>query len=101
MKKIEGYKHYYITEDGKVWSDHKKDYVCIWNHTTMGYPIVTLWKQNKAIKHYLHRLLAEAFIPNPENKPLVRHLDDDPQNYSLDNLVWGNKSENALDWRRR
>ena len=101
MKKIDGYKHYYITEEGRVWSSYKKDYVSTYNHTTMAYPMVMLWKNNKAVKHYIHRLLAIAFIDNPDNKPLVRHLDDNPQNYSLENLAWGDKSENALDWRRR
>lgn len=42
----------------------------------------------------LHRLLAEAFIPNPYNKPEIDHIDGNPQNNSLDNLRWVNHKEN-------
>ena len=42
----------------------------------------------------LHRLLAEAFIPNPENKPWVDHIDGDRQNNCLSNLRWCTRAEN-------
>lgn len=45
----------------------------------------------------LHRLLAEAFIPNPENCPMVCHYDDDPDNNDLSNLRWGTAKDNAKD----
>jgi len=41
-----------------------------------------------------HRLIALAFIPNPENKPLVLHINDDPTNYLIENLQWGTQREN-------
>lgn len=44
-----------------------------------------------------HRLVAEAFLPNPENLPIVRHLDDNPLNNSVDNLAWGTYKDNAQD----
>ena len=43
----------------------------------------------------LHRLLAKAFIPNPENKDTVNHIDGDPSNNKLDNLEWMTQSENS------
>jgi hypothetical protein len=49
-----------------------------------GYLSVCLSKQMK----YIHRLMAEAFIPNPENKPSVDHIDGNPQNNCVDNLRW-------------
>lgn len=45
----------------------------------------------------LHRLLAEAFIPNPDHYPMVCHNDDDPDNNDLSNLRWGTASDNAAD----
>ena len=45
---------------------------------------------------YIHRLLAKHFIPNPENKSEVNHIDGKPSNNNLNNLEWCTKSENAL-----
>jgi hypothetical protein len=59
-----------------------------------GYIQVQLWKNGKSIDKSLHRLVAEAFIPNPQNKPEVNHKDGDKQNNSVDNLEWSSSKEN-------
>lgn len=51
----------------------------------------------KRTHNYLHRLVAEAFIPNPDGLPLVRHMDDDTSNNHVDNLAWGTHHDNRLD----
>lgn len=45
----------------------------------------------------VHRLVAEAFVPNPEGHPGVLHWDDNPANNTVENLRWGNQSQNNLD----
>lgn len=62
------------------------------NHSS-GYYCIDLWKDNKGKKYAIHRLVAEAFIPNPLNKPTVDHIDGNRTNNSVDNLRWATYSE--------
>lgn len=59
-----------------------------------GYAEVQLWKGNKGTHKRLHRLFAEAYIPNPNGLPCINHRDENPMNYSLDNLEWCDQSYN-------
>lgn len=60
-----------------------------------GYLTVRLSNNGKVVNYSVHRLLAEAFIPNPENKPCVNHKDGNKLNNSLDNLEWVTYAENT------
>ena len=59
------------------------------------YKKVALWKDGKYKHFYVHRLVAEAFIPNPDNLPIVNHKDEDGTNNLPNNLEWCDKSYNA------
>lgn len=53
-----------------------------------GYKIVGLWKNNEQCMKQVHRLVAEAFIPNTNNLPCVNHKDENPSNNDVTNLEW-------------
>ncbi len=59
-----------------------------------GYPIVALCRAGKPRYEYVHRLVAKAFIPNPDNLPCVNHKDETRTNNNVDNLEWCTKQYN-------
>lgn len=61
------------------------------------YKIVFLKKGNKK-KFKVHRLVAIHFIPNPDNKPFVNHIDRDKRNNHISNLEWVTEAENTKHW---
>ncbi len=59
---------------------------------------VHLYNNDKKMKTYpIHRLVAQAFIPNPNNLPNVCHKDDNPKNNKVSNLFWGTTQDNVKD----
>ena len=63
-----------------------------------GYPYYTLRTINGGRKHVkIHRVLAEWLIPNPNNLPMVRHLNDNKLDWRLENLAWGTQQDNESD----
>lgn len=59
-----------------------------------GYLYCTLWKDGNHKRFAIHRMVAEAFIPNPDGLPQVNHLDGDKHNNNVFNLEWCNQSRN-------
>jgi len=96
---ILGYEERYsITQDGKIWSFPRKYCKGKWlkpARDELGYLSITLCKNNQPKGFSVHRLVAQTFIPNPENKPEVNHKDCNPSNNNLENLEWCTYKENS------
>ena len=60
-----------------------------------GYLMIDLYKNGEGKWFRVHRLVAEAFIPNPNNYPIVLHLDNNKSNNHYNNLKWGTVQENT------
>lgn len=89
---------YEISNIGRVRSKHKhtksKDGIIKERKTRNGYCHVELWKNGTGVDRYIHRLVALAFIPNPNNLPEINHKDENPSNNCVDNLEWCDRTYN-------
>ena len=83
---------YSIDSDGNIYN-HKRNIILKPRKSGYGYLSVTMYN-NKT--RYVHKLIAEFFIPNPENKSQVNHKDGNKLNNSIDNLEWCTVRENLL-----
>ena len=92
--KISRNTNYSINENGEVKNDNTGRIKMPFMNKKNQYLMIDLWKDNKSYKVPIHRLVAEAFIPNPENKPCVDHIDGNRKNNSIENLRWATYSEN-------
>lgn len=93
-KDIKGFEGLYkINEYGDIYSNYingiMKPYL-----SNKGYKLINLYKNNKKYKFTIHKLVAINFIPNPNNLPIVLHLDNNKLNTHYLNLKWGTYSEN-------
>jgi len=102
MKDIAGYENRYaVTKDGRVWSYPKRRSSCNgkWLKSTVnsrGYPTVGLHKNQQVKRWTVHRLVALAYVSNPDSKPQLNHKDGNKTNNHMGNLEWCTNRENYL-----
>lgn len=98
-KVVVGYEGLYEVSDlGRVRSlnYNKTGVIQVMKHKVnkLGYQSVHLSKEGKAKTLYVHRLVAQAFIPNPDNLPEVNHKDENPSNNRVENIEWCDRTYN-------
>lgn len=91
-RSIEGFENYYVSNFGKVKTPRGKLLKEHFNYK--GYVMVSLSKHNKCKLLSLHRIVAKAFIPNPNQLPCINHIDEDKTNNCINNLEWCDNAYN-------
>ena len=93
MKEIKDFPGYYITEDGRVFSDKQSKLKELkLSKNKYGYLRIVLNRVSRDI----HRLVAKTYIENPNNLPQVNHIDENKLNNDVSNLEWITQKENAI-----
>ena len=94
--------YYDISNKGRIRSYHnhghnklKTPRLLNWSLDVSGYEVKTISVDTKPVNIKAHRVIAEAFIPNPENKPYINHLNSNPSDNRIENLEWCTASENT------
>lgn len=105
-KSVEGFDYYKVNQKGEVMSvgrdvpHQKSGHLSIKERVLKpklhnGYHTIAIYKDKKSYMKLVHRLVAQAFIPNPENKEFVNHKDFNRINNKIENLEWVTRQENA------
>ena len=103
-KDIKGFEGFYqVSNFGRVkslggWcgSAKRREKIRATSLTKDGYAKVRLMHQGKDKTMRVHRLVAEAFIPNPEGKTTINHIDGNKENNRVDNLEWADRTEQMI-----
>ena len=95
QKSLDNYSKYLISETGKIYSLFSNKVLTPTLEPNIGYYRVKMVSDDGEKKTFLvHRLVALAFIPNPDNKAEVNHIDGDRLNNDVSNLEWVTREEN-------
>jgi hypothetical protein len=98
---IQGYEGLYsVTPDGRVWSHPKgtntKNGRWLSLDNSGRYPVVGLTKDGSTKRHSVHRLVAKAYVPNPDSLPQVNHINGNRTDNRAENLEWATASDNLI-----
>lgn len=91
-KDVKGFDGYEISNLGNIKRNGRLLKLSAWNQ----YKTIRLRTESNEKTVYIHRLVAMAFIPNPENKPMINHIDGNKLNNTVSNLEWCTRQENEI-----
>ena len=94
-KTIEGFPNYAVSEDGQV-KNQKRNRILKQAPDSDGYLVVSLYYKGNRTVSKVHRLVAKAFIPNPDNLPGVNHIDEIKSHNWKSNLEWSTCEHNSI-----
>ena len=97
-KSVNGYANYEISSCGRIRNATTERML---KPSDSGYQVINLRKNGKSKTHYVHRLVAEAFVDNPTEKRTVDHIDSDRRNNCLSNLRFASVAENSRTTKKR
>lgn len=99
-----GYPGYYVSASGYILGPgslgRESHILKSYSNDKYGHQMVDIYVNGKRTHKYVHRLVANAFIPNYKRYPEVCHIDGDPNNNSVSNLRWGTHVDNMNDARK-
>jgi len=96
LRSIPGFQHYYATEDGRIFSEKRKEIIELKGSVSAdGYQVVQLMNNNKKEKYRVHRIIALTWLSNLRNLEIVNHKDGNKLNNNVNNLEWVTHSENS------
>ena len=98
-KRIDGYANYEVSNFGRV-SNAKTERILKGSPGAQGYLSVGLYKDGKKKTHNIHALVAHEWIPNPDGKRCVDHIDGEKTNNNWENLRWATHSENGMNQKK-
>lgn len=105
LKHVKDFPNYLVSDTGRVYNNAKDCRPLSLETLKDGYPCVSLYHEGRKKFAYVHKLVAEAFLPCPEEGEVVMHLNDVKTDNRAVNLRWGSREENTSHmkvpfWRR-
>jgi len=102
-RQVEKFEKYFVSNLGRVKKIFPNRELVMQQYSHhKGYKFLYCWHKGERRKYFVHRLVAVAFIPNPQMKLIVNHLDEDKANNAVHNLEWCTEGENVrYSWARK